>query len=46
MPRYYNNIVKPSTNKAVIPGQEQKGGKTPSENPPRDQNKKDETGGQ
>ncbi len=46
MPRYYNSIVKPSANKAATPGQEQKGGKTPPENPPKDPKKKDETGGQ
>jgi len=49
MPRFYNDIVKPSANKAADPVTETKGGKTPPaaphENPPKDQ-KKDETGGQ
>lgn len=42
MPRFYN-VVRPSTNKAAIPGQERKGaGKPPA--PPKGEEKKDEGG--
>lgn len=50
MPRYYNNIIKPPANKAAAPMTETKSGKSAPpvspENPPKDQNKKNETGGQ
>lgn len=44
MPRFYNDRMRPSTNKAATPGQEKKGGQLPA--PPKNDGKKDEGGGQ
>lgn len=43
MPRFYSNIVKPSANKAVTPGQEKKGSGKPAAPPapPKGDEKKD-----
>ena len=47
MPRFYSDIVKPSANKAVTPGQEKKGGDKPAAPPasPKVEEKKAEGGG-
>ena len=44
MPRFYSDIVRPSTNTAATPGQEKKGGKPPAQ--PKNDGKKDGDGGQ
>ena len=41
MPRLYSNVVRPSANKAMAPGQEKKGGNKPPA-PPKDDEKKGE----
>ena len=46
MPRYYNNIVKPSANKAEAPGQEKKGGKPGKPATPPDPGKGDDKTGE
>ena len=43
MPRFYSNIVRPSSNKAVAPGQEKKDGGKPAV-PPKGDEKKGESG--
>ncbi len=43
MPRFYSDIVKPSSNKAAAPGKEKKG--KPSA-PPKNDGKKDEGSGE
>ena len=42
MPRFYNDRMRPSTNKAATPGQEKKGGTPPA--PPKNDGKKGEGG--
>ncbi len=44
MPRFYNGIVRPSTNKAATPGQERKG--KPADPPKKPNDEKKDGGGE